>query len=152
MFQRILVAVDGSETSNAALQKAVGLASTQQARLRVVHVIDSPYTYPDVLYGQVAVDLDSVRRDWREAGQRVLDHAAGVVRRAEVNAETALLESDGRRISSVIREEARRWGADLVVMGTHGRRGLERLLLGSVADGVARTSPVAVLLVPMSGS
>jgi nucleotide-binding universal stress UspA family protein len=44
-------------------------------------------------------------------------------------------------------DEARRWGADLIVVGTHGRRGLDRLLLGSVAEGISRTSPVSVLLV-----
>jgi nucleotide-binding universal stress UspA family protein len=70
-----------------------------------------------------------------------------MAQRAGVPTESALLESDARRLSSVIAEEAQRWGADLVVVGTHGRRGLERLILGSVAEGVARTAPVSVLLV-----
>jgi nucleotide-binding universal stress UspA family protein len=58
-----------------------------------------------------------------------------------------LLESDAKRLSSLIVEEAQRWGADLIVVGTHGRRGLEGIWLGSVAEGVARTAPVSVLLV-----
>ncbi len=61
--------------------------------------------------------------------------------------EASLIETAGRRVPGAIVEEARRWGADLIVVGTHGRRGLDRLLLGSVAEGVARMSPVSVLLV-----
>jgi nucleotide-binding universal stress UspA family protein len=147
MHRRILVGVDGSAASDSALTEALELARSHGAQVRIVHVVDSPYSYPDVLYGQVPPDLEALRRAWREAGQKVLDQAAAMAQRAGVPTESALLESDARRLSSVIAEEAQRWGADLVVVGTHGRRGLERLILGSVAEGVARTAPVSVLLV-----
>jgi nucleotide-binding universal stress UspA family protein len=113
----------------------------------VVHVVDSPYNYPDALYGQVTGDLEPVRRAWREAGEEILARAAARASQARVEAESTLLESDGRRVSATVVKEAQRWGADLIVVGTHGRRGLDRLLLGSVAEGVARTAPVSVLLV-----
>ena len=67
--------------------------------------------------------------------------------RSGATVETALLEASGERIASVIEGEARHWQADLIVIGTHGRSGLSRLLLGSVAEGVARSAPVPVLLV-----
>ena len=147
MHKRILVAVDGSGASNTALKDALELAGVHQARVRVVHVVDSPYTYPDILYGRVTVDLEAVRQAWRQAGQTVLDQAVAMANQAGVDPESALLESDAKRLSNVIVEEAQRWGADLIVVGTHGRRALERLWLGSVAEGVARAAPVSVLLV-----
>jgi nucleotide-binding universal stress UspA family protein len=146
MHKRILVAVDGSRTSEAALGEALDLAGGG-GQLRVVHVVDSPYNYPDALYGQVTGDLEPVRRAWREAGEEILARAAARASQARVEAESTLLESDGRRVSATVVKEAQRWGADLIVVGTHGRRGLDRLLLGSVAEGVARTAPVSVLLV-----
>ena len=147
MYARILLAVDGSSTSNAALRHAAGLVSDARARLRVVHVVDSPYDYPDVMFGHVAGDLDDLRAAWQKAGEEILDGARAALRRGGIEPEVALLETAGRRVSVAIADEARRWGADLIVIGTHGRRGLDRLLLGSVAEGVARTAPTAVLLV-----
>lgn len=147
MYRRILVGVDGSTASLGALQEAIDLARDGRAELRIIHVVESPYTYPDVLYGQGSVDLEALRQTWRHAGQRVLDQAVGRARQAPIEVESALLEDGARRLSAVIADEAKEWRADLIVVGTHGRRGLERLLLGSVAEGVARTAPVSVLLV-----
>jgi nucleotide-binding universal stress UspA family protein len=152
MYKRILLAADGSSTSNAALQETLDLAREGQSRLRLVHVIDSPYDYPDVMYGHVAGDLEELRQAWQKAGRDVVDQALAAARQARLEPESALLESAGRPVSATIAEEAKRWGADLIVVGTHGRRGLDRLLLGSVAEGVARTAPVLVLLVRGAGS
>jgi len=146
MHKRILVAVDGSRTSDAALGEALDLAGGG-AHLRVVHVMDSPSTYPDALYGQVTGHLEAARRAWREAGEEILARAATSARARRVAANSTLLESEGRRVGTAVVEEAQRWGVDLIVVGTHGRHGLDRLLLGSVAEGVARTAPVSVLLV-----
>ncbi len=147
MHKRLLVAVDGSSTSSLALKEALELAKQHQAQVRIVHVVDSPYTYPDVLYGQVSADLEAVRQAWRQAGQKVLDEALAMARQGGIAPESALIESGAKRLSIVIVEEAQRWGADLIVVGTHGHRGLERLWLGSVAEGVARSAPVSVLLI-----
>jgi nucleotide-binding universal stress UspA family protein len=152
MYKQILVAVDGSSTSDAALQQALELGREGQARLRVVHVIDSPYDYPDALYGFVPGDLVELRQAWQKLGREVLDLALAAARLAGVEPESALLELAGRRVSTTIVDEAKRWGADLIVVGTHGHRGLERLLLGSVAEGVSRTAPISVLLVRGAGS
>ncbi len=147
MYRRILVATDGSKTSALALQEACRLAAGSDARLRIVHVIDSPYAYADSWYAAVSVDADAVQRAWRSAGQEVLNQAAAQVRQAEIPVETALLESDGQRVSRVIVDDAERWPAEVIVVGSHGRQGLEQLLIGSVAEGVARSARVPVLLV-----
>ena len=146
MYKQILVAVDGSETSDAALQQALEVARTDQARVRIVHVIDSPYDYPSALYGFLAEDLEGLRQAWQKLGREVLDQALTAARRAGVEPESAVLELRGRRVSTAIVDEAKRWGANLIVVGTHGHRGLDRLLLGSVAEGVSRTAPISVLL------
>jgi nucleotide-binding universal stress UspA family protein len=147
MHRRILLAVDGSRTSDSALREALALAGEANARLRVVHVIDSAYDYPDVMFGHVAGDLDDLQRGWQLAGQAVLDRVLAAAGPGPSAPEVALIETAGRRVPEAIVEEARRWGADLIVVGTHGRRGLDRILLGSVAEGVARASSVSVLLV-----
>jgi nucleotide-binding universal stress UspA family protein len=151
VYRRILLAVDGSSTSDAALREALALARHAQARLRIVHVIDSPYDYPDVMFGHVAGDLEDLQQAWQKVGQTVLDQALLVTRELPLEAEASLIETGGRRVPDAIVDEARRWAADLIVVGTHGRRGLDRLLLGSVAEGVSRTSPVSVLLVRGAG-
>lgn len=147
MYERILVATDGSKTSARAVAEAVKVARGSPARLRLVHVIDSPYAYADAWYAAVSADLEAIQRAWRRAGQEILDQAAAAPRQAGVEVETTLLELDGRRVSRVLTEEAERWGAELIVIGSHGRQGLEQLLLGSVAEGVLRTAVVPVLLV-----
>jgi nucleotide-binding universal stress UspA family protein len=152
MFGRILVAVDGSSTSSAALARALELARAAPAAVCVLHVIDSPYDYPDVMYGHVPGDLEELRAAWHKAGRDVLDEAIAQARGAGCEPETRLVESGGRHASAAIVEEARRWGADLIAVGTHGRRGLDRLLLGSVAEGVARRADVSVLLVRRPGT
>jgi nucleotide-binding universal stress UspA family protein len=93
------------------------------------------------------VDVDAVDRTWRRAGQAILDQAAAQARAGEAALETALLERQGQRASRVIADDAARWGADVIVIGSHGRQGPEELLIGSVAEGVTRVAGVPVLLV-----
>lgn len=147
MYQHILVAIDGSELSAHALQAAVGLAKTHQARLRIVHVVDvvSFNWEGEFEYG----DMTEVQNRLRQTGQKVLDKAEGVAREAGVETEAALLQVEtlGQRVSDMIVEEAKRWPADLIVLGTHGRRGLHKWLLGSVAEAVGRCAEVPVHLV-----
>jgi nucleotide-binding universal stress UspA family protein len=87
------------------------------------------------------------RRAWQEAGEEILLRAAASARARRVVANSTLLECDGHRVGAAVVEEAQRRGADLIVVGTHGRRGLDRPFLGSVAEGVARTVPGSMLLV-----
>lgn len=141
MYQRILVPVDGSSTSNLALKEAIGLVRGRQSRLRIVHVVDAiNFT------GDTIIDAAELLR---ESGRRILRKAETRARNAGITAEVKLLESQtfSDRISDVVARDVATWRADVVVMGTHGRRGFNRMLLGSVADGVVRTSRVPVLLI-----
>ena len=144
MYQRLLVPVDGSSTSLKGLEEALKLQKSGGGRVKVVHVVnelilDSNFA-PSLYYEQLILSL-------REAGARVLADATAYARAQHVEIESELIETIGARASNIILEAARQWQADLIVMGTHGRRGLRRLALGSDAEGVLRLSPVPVLVV-----
>src|SRR6185312_8687719 len=144
VYQRILVPLDGSAFSTHALHEAVKLAKEQGAQLCLVHVVDLSGLYRAVGSG---VPIADIEQRVLESSQQVLDDARARAVEQGVTPQTTLVRSDGVRISTAIIEQAERWPADLIVMGTHGRHGLERLFLGSVAEGVARSSPVPVLLI-----
>jgi len=143
-YRRILVPIDGSATSERALQEAIRLADGQ-SRLRLVYVLEE--VFPLDTEGYAFIDYTTLQEAVRLTGERALAQAAERVRQSGMTVETALLEAKGERIASVIEGESRQWQAELIVIGTHGRSGLSRLLLGSVAEGVARGASVPVLLV-----
>lgn len=144
MFKRILVAVDGSSTADRALQEAIKLAGKCQGSLRIVHVVD----IVNVNLGAEFPDSPEISAAITKSGQDILRKAEAVAGEAGIAVETRLIEIDtlGRRIPEMIAADADAWPADLIVIGTHGRRGLSRLLLGSVAEGVVRVAAKPVLL------
>jgi nucleotide-binding universal stress UspA family protein len=144
MYSRILVPVDGSDTSRRGLDEAIALAGRLGASLNIVTVIDAR-----ALIGEVsaAVPSEALLEAWRAAGDRLVADAVKRVREKGVPADGAVRCDPGSRVFEVILDEAKACKADLVVMGTHGRRGLRRLALGSDAEMVLRDSPVPVLLV-----
>ena len=144
MYQHILVPLDGSATAERGLHEAVRLAAEQKGRLRLLHVVED---FPMLGEMQVMSSLDASLQKMRAFGEEVLAKGRQVAAEAGVQAEVVLNEAIQGRIADVVVDEARRSGCDLVVMGTHGRRGLNRLALGSDAEAVARNSPVPVLLV-----
>ncbi len=143
MYQRILVPVDGSSTSDNALQEAIKLINGHPAQLRLVHVVEDLQFLDTEGY----VDYAELRDLTRKIGERALAKAKQRVQQADITVETSLLEANGERIARVIDAEAKSWSADLIVIGTHGRSGFNHLLFGSVAEGVVRGTSVPVLLV-----
>ena len=145
MYQRILVPVDGSPTSNAGLDEAIKIAELTGAQLRLLHVVDEmPFVLSGEGYGAITTDVFALLR---EAGAKILEEARSKVQERGVPVDTALFDSLSGRLCDRVMEQVTQWHADLVVLGTHGRRGLRRALLGSDAEQVLRTSPVPVLLV-----
>lgn len=146
MYKHILVAIDGSRTSELALHEAIKLAKALKGQLRLVHVVDvSGSTLYNPEYPQPAELHDAMQK----GGRDVLDKAAATAAAEGIEAETKLIELNtlGHRITEVIAEEAEAWPADLVAVGTHGRRGLSHMFLGSVAEGIVRVSTKPVLLI-----
>ena len=153
MYKRILVAIDGSATSDLALREAIELAKNQNAMLRLVHVVDvTPPAYMTVeTASAVAIHfpLAEYQKALQEAGEKLLTTRATNAREAGVNVDTKLVTVGmlGERIYEAIDKESKEWPANLIVIGTEGRRGFQRLMVGSVAEGLVRISTKPVLLI-----
>jgi nucleotide-binding universal stress UspA family protein len=144
MYKNILVAVDGSAPSQRGLDEAIRVAKATGARLRLVHVVNELVMTGDQA---PASYYSAVIESLRELGAKVLEDGSATVRRADVPCEQKLIETIGGRAADEIVREAKQWPADLIVVGTHGRRGLKRLAMGSDAEMVLRLAPVPVLMV-----
>lgn len=145
MYKKILVAIDDSDTSACALNEAKALARCHGAQLCIAHVADETLMGMHHRTFSTTLDLDQARQAICDAGQKLVDEAAADADGIKV--ETLLREASTRRVSEVIVDAAKEWQADLIVVGTHGRRGIERLIIGSVAEQLVRLAPVSVLLV-----
>ena len=143
--KKIVVPVAFDETSEESFEVAVGLARSFGASIHAVHAVhavEPPVVSPSVVFGAETMMIPSeVERDSRDKLNEIVQRqsALGVPIESSVR-----IGDPARVIEDVVREQ----GADLVVIGTHGRRGLARAFLGSVAEKVVRTSPVAVLTIP----
>jgi len=144
MYKHILCPVDGSPISNIGMQEAIQLAKDQNAKLRFFHVID---TYVPILDMAGDFNVAYMVDILRENGDKVISKAKKAAEKAGIAADVQTFESVGGRAASYIVAEAEKWPADLIVMGTHGLRGVSRLVMGSDAENVLRTSKVPVLLV-----
>lgn len=141
LFQRILVPVDGSETSTQALDAAIALARAMDAQIRVLHAVDELMYLTGYEYSG---DLLAAAR---AAAQQLLDDAQARTKAAGVACDAQLIDDLGPRLGESVARAAREWKADLIVLGTHGRRGFNRLLLGSGAEQVIRLAPVPVMVI-----
>lgn len=144
VYKHMLVPLDGSPTADRGLQEAIRLASELNSKLRLLHVIDD---FPMLMEMSTISSFEAGLQKVREYGEAVLSRALSQATAAGVEAQTVLREVTQGRIADIVTDEAGKSACDLIVMGTHGRRGLSRLALGSDADRVARSSPVPVLLV-----
>jgi len=144
MYKHILIPVDGSEPSNHALQTAISLAKESGARLRLIHVMDnSAYLTGYDVIGFSHADMFNALR---EGGLKVLCEAASAAQAQGLQADQLLVDRIGARLGDAVATTATQSGADLIVVGTHGRRGPSRLLLGSGAEQIIRLAPVPVLV------
>lgn len=147
MYQHILLAIDDSPTSAKALAEISHIAEPG-ATVRVVNVVEDPVlTFPSVYSGYY--DIESVRDAMLQAGRELLANAERQLRGYGVDVQTRLLDLRELAvdIATAIHDESVRWPADLMVLGTHGRRGARRVLMGSVAEQLMRTATQPVLLV-----
>ena len=143
-YRRILVAVDGSPTSTKGLREAIRLAKDGRGQLVLVHVVNEFFAFANLDGFAPGVDLVP---SLREGGRRILARAKALADKQRVRVRTVMRETLGGPAADTIVREARKQRADVIVLGTHGRRGLRRAVLGSDAEQVVRRSPVPVLLV-----
>ena len=127
MYRRIMVPVDGSATSNKALVAAAEMANDSGGRavLRLIHVLDEMAYFTGFdPYGGQSGELIKIMR---ETGEKILADALAIVHTAGVKADTLLIDKFGERLGETVAAEAQDWKADLIVVGTHGRRRTEKL-------------------------
>jgi nucleotide-binding universal stress UspA family protein len=145
MYKRILVPVDGSHTATLGLKEAIKLAKDQRAQIRIIHVVDELAAVSPALFGSV---YDRIIEQLRSTGASILKTAQALASEAGVTAvDTQLVEAMGGPAGEQVVRTAREWPADLIVCGTHGRRGLRRIVMGSDAEYILRRSPVPILFV-----
>ena len=145
MYKKIMVAIDDSETSRCALAEALHLAHTSDATLYITHVADETLMGMHGRTFPTSLNIDHALKAIAEAGQKLLDEA--ITDAEGIEAETLLLEARNRRVSEVLADKAGELGVDLIVIGRHGQRGIARLILGSVAEQLAKIANASVLLV-----
>jgi nucleotide-binding universal stress UspA family protein len=149
MYQHILVPLDGSETSRRGLTEAIALAKALKARVRLLHITSD---FPIMLEMASTIDFEKYRSGLHQFGRNLLEESKAEAERAGLTASTELRDMKGGRVADAIIDEAGTAGCDLIVIGTHGRRGFQRALMGSDAERVMRESPVPVLLVRARGA
>ncbi|SDI69219.1 universal stress protein [Paraburkholderia phenazinium] len=145
MYKRILVAVDGSNTSRRAFESALNLASSMGAVLQPFYVVENTPLY----FEAPGYDPSILRNRLVEQGKELGAELTQAMRASGVAGEAAAGEASSLDdVATVVLKAAAAFNADLLVMGTHGRRGVQRLFLGSVAERCVRQAALPVLLIP----
>ena len=145
MYKRILVAVDGSNTSRRAFEAALDLAKSNGAVLRPFYVVENTPLY----YESPGYDPSILRNSLIEEGTELRAEFDRAMAEQGVKGDAAVSEASSLAdVSQMVLQAAAEFGADLLVMGTHGRRGFQRLILGSVAERCVRQASLPVLLIP----
>ena len=144
-YRRILVPIDGSPTATRGLDEAIGLCKATGGSIRVLHVMDDLVFVSGFESG--ATYARDVVPELRKRSEQLLEAGRKRVEAAGVAADKVLIECFARRTSELVCEQAIAWQADLIVVGTHGRRGVRRMMLGSDAEQIVREAPVPVLVV-----
>ena len=140
---RILLAIDGSSHSQAAVDEVARRPWPSKSTVRVMSVFQ-PYTPPATEFVLAGATLEDIRQQQVSTAEEIATRAVDALTSTGVATETAVREGDPR---SAIVDEAEEWGADLIVVGSHGRTGLSRWLLGSVAQAVVGHAPCSVEVV-----
>jgi len=143
MYSTILFPTDGSEESLEALDHALDIANRYEATLHALYVVDTGYPYGD--FDSVAIEWGRIVDALQQEGEQTLDEIERRAGRTDTAVVRTILEDNV--IHRAILQYADQNDVDLIVMGTHGRRGIDRWLLGSVTERVMRTADVPVLTV-----
>lgn len=145
MYKHILVALDGSQTSDLALKEAMTLAKENKSVVKAINVIDAYHVSPATDFVSIKEVVDSLSNE----GLKILANAKKRMDAEEILSETDVIQTNqaSQSIAQVISNAAENWPADLIIVGTHGRKGFSHLLLGSVAESICRIATKPILLI-----
>ena len=136
-----------AKVAQKALDEAIHLAAALKSELCIGTALEEAALTQHGMGLGSYIDVDRVKQDMRATGNALLDRASATAVAAGCTPQRILIESDTKRLANMIVDAANQWNADLLVMGTHGRRGFERLLVGSVAEHVIRIATTSLMLV-----
>jgi nucleotide-binding universal stress UspA family protein len=145
---KILLAIDGSKFSEAATQAVIGQMRPENTEVCVLHIVDPLLLAPEFRAGNLE-NIKAAEQQLRRCGDALVRGTEQLLRAAGFKVHAKVREGDHR---AEIIDHAAEWGANLIVLGSHGRKGLNRFLMGSVADFVARHADCSVEIVRISGS
>jgi len=145
MYKRILVAIDGSQAAKLALEEALKIAQAAQSTVTAIFVAEHVAQMVDV--GTGLLEEQATATAATGAAMATLEDARTLFEQRNIRGSTRTIDAYGEDIVTVLCRMAEACEADLVVMGTHGRRGIGRMLLGSVAEAFLRRAGMPVLLV-----
>jgi nucleotide-binding universal stress UspA family protein len=144
MVRKILVPLDGSATAQRGFEEALGMAKMFGASVVLLNVAE---LYPVMLETASASAWEQIAEGQRRAGRDIVERARSTAVDQGVAADTVVIENPAERVADVVVKVARDKGCDMIVMGTHGRRGFSHLMLGSDAERVLHLSTLPVLVV-----
>ena len=147
MYKRIMVAVDESFMTSQVMETAIELAKATGAQVAICHAIDETILAQREVAMMLPNSVGKTEARMRLGAEGFLDKLLQTVRSAGVEAEIKLVESEQKHVSDMLIDAAGEWQADLLVVGTHGRRGIERFFVGSVAERLVRKGQTSLLLV-----
>ncbi len=147
MYKRIMVAVDAGFMTDQVLATAIELAKAAGAELAICHAVDETIFAQRNMEMLLPNSVGKAEYKMRLGAQGFLGKAAETARAAGIEAEIKLVESEEKHVSDMLADVSAEWRADLLVVGTHGRRGVERFFVGSVAERLVRKVETSLLLV-----
>ena len=152
MYQRIMVAIDDSFATSKVLATAVDMARKYGARLAICHALDETLFAHKMGEIMLANSVTAIERNLCSEAQSFVDQAAEVARSAGLTVDTRLIESEAKQVAEMLAEAANEWHADLLVVGSHDRRGIDRFFVGSVAELLVQKARTSLLLVHAAGA
>jgi nucleotide-binding universal stress UspA family protein len=147
MYKRIMVAIDDSFATSKVLDSAIESARQHGAILAICHAIDETIFAQREAAIMLSSSLGQVTRNLKESAKEFVDQAADTARKAGIEVETIIVESEQGHVAEMLADASAKWQADLLVVGTHGRRGVERFFVGSVAEKLVSKANTSLLLV-----
>ena len=152
MYQRIMVAIDDSFATSNVLATAIEMAKQSGASLAICHAVDETLFAQKMGEIMLSNSVSAIENNLRGEAQSFLDQAAEVARTAGVAVETRLIASEAKQVADMLAQAASEWHADLLVVGSNGKRGLDRFFVGSVASRLVQKARTSLLLVRATGA
>ncbi len=145
---KVLLAIDDSKFSDAATQAVIAQGHSKNTEVRVLHVVEPPSLLVSREMDVYDPTLEAVWNEETKQAQTIVARTAETLRSHGLNVSTAVQQGDPK---STIIDVSKEWHADLIVLGSHGRKALDRFLIGSVSEAIARHAHCSVEIVRING-